>query len=312
MKTHKLQSASKWQPNEIGLYAGLSMEQYLDAPGASRSLLARVAARPSTAHERGESTEAMRWGTLFNDLLLFGQASFHTKPETYLGDPQSAPKPWNGNATACKQWLAEHTDRPVLRARGDHSAEWLTKALEQCQRNARVVALLKLCPHREATVFARHEEDHFLLKGRPDLLGLPEDTGGPVIDVDVKTTTDAGTVAFGREMLRFGYHKQLALRRQIYHALGLSPVQAFLIIVEKGDAPRVQVRQVAERALDKGDLDLDDEMKIYHRCKISGTWPDFADEPEPHITGIIDLPDRCYAGEIDDLKGMTEAEETAA
>jgi hypothetical protein len=71
----------------------------------------------------------------------------------------------------------------------------------------------------------------------------------------------------------------------------------------------VQVRKIAERALDKGDLDLDDEMQIYHRCKISGTWPDFADEPEPHVTGVIDLPEHCYKGEIDGLEGMTEEAE---
>ena len=49
--------------------------------------------------------------------------------------------------------------------------------------------ILALCPHREVSLFARHPEYNFLLKSRPDLLGLPAEPGAPAIFADLKTTS---------------------------------------------------------------------------------------------------------------------------
>jgi hypothetical protein len=307
-----IKTAAQWEPEQTGIYTGLTMQTYLQAPGASRSLLARVAARPSTGLQmEAGSSDAQAWGTLLNDLLLFGTRDYYVRPDVYetgdrkpeTGKPET--KPWNGNAGVCKEWLRAHRDRPVIRAKGEHSAEWLDKAAAKALADPRVRELLKVCAHKEVSIFARHEEYHFLLKGRPDLLGVFPD--GRVVYADIKTTTDASTRNFSREILKWGYHKQFALGREILHRLGYSPFEGFLIIVEKGDEPRVQVRKLAERAMDKGDLDLDDELKIYGQCRVSGKWPDFPDEMEPHITGVIDLPEGCYKGDLG-LEGMTVAD----
>ena len=145
-----------------------------------------------------------------------------------------------------------------------------------------------------------------LAKGRPDIIELTPE-GGAII-ADVKTTQNAGTREFARDILRYGYHKQFAHYRAILHTLGIAPVQAFFIIVEKGDKPRVQVRRLAERAMDKGDLDLDDEWRLYRKCVLSGVWPDFPDQLEPYQIGEIDLPDYIYPNEVGLLEGMTESE----
>lgn len=301
-----LSDAAAWEPNEIGIFTGIPMRAYLDAPGVNRSLLRTVAERPSAHEAKSESSQVQQWGTLFNDLVLFGTREFYVRPDTYeaLVKGVQVTKPWNGNATACEEWLAAHTDKPVLRATGDHSAEWLNRAAEKLLADRRFQEVQSVCPQKEVSIFARHEEHaNCLIKCRPDMLGLHDSRA---VFADIKTTTNAGTHAFSRDMLRFGYHKQFALIRHALHQHRYSPVHGFLVIVEKGENPRVQVRQLAERAMDKGDLDLDDDFTIYLRCRMANAWPDFADEPESHITGVIDLPEHCYAGEIDEIKASTE------
>lgn len=301
-----IRPASEWKPNEIGAYSGLSMDTYLSAPGVSRSKLRVVAERPSH-HDRdskGES-DALTWGTLFNDALLFGTRNYYVRPETYKDDKGEV-KSWNGNSTVCKKWLAEHSDKPVLNATGKHSADWIEKAVRVSLADPKVVALLQGATP-EVSIFARHEEYPLLLKGRPDIVNLSM-AEGVVVFADIKTTVNAGTRAFARDMLKFGYYRQAALGRMITERLGASPFQFYLIIVEKGDDPRVQVRRLAIRAMDKGDLDNDDDLKLYLKCKLENVWPDFPDQGEPHIWQEIDLPDYLY-GDVDELSGMTEIEE---
>lgn len=312
----ELKPASDFKPGERGAFLGLSMETYLKAPGANRSLLSTVADRPSHHDNESESTDAQAWGTLFNDLLFFGARNYYVQPETY----QSIPKPtkanpfpvaetkeWSGNAAVCKEWVAAHQDKPIIPATGSHSEDWLNKALAKCQADARVQALLKDAQYEVTIVGTGPEEYKWpLAKCRPDLVKIAPDR---LVVADLKTTVDATTRGFARQILKFGYHKQAAHCREILHNMGVSPVEYYLIILEKGDDPRVQVRRLAERAMDKGDFDLDDEWKIYQRCKLSGSWPDFSDEPEPHQIGLIDLPDHLYPTEVDDLGGLTESTE---
>lgn len=300
----QIQPYTAWKEGERGIFTGIPMDIYRKARGVSRSELAKVMERPSHRHKETPSTEAQNWGTLFNDLILFGTRNFHVRPDTYPakdGKAANAPmidKPWNGNATFCSDWLAEHSDKPILKASGPHSAAWLTKALAVAQANHAFQELMEGAA-REVSLFGAGPEEHGwpLAKGRPDILKLTED-GGAII-ADVKTTVDANTRAFSRDMLAYGYHKQFAHYRAILQSLRIAPVRAFFIIVEKGDEPRVQVRQLAERAMDKGDFDLDDEWKLHRAFTLSGKWPDFADQPDDHQVGQIDLPDYLYPKEDD-------------
>lgn len=296
---------SEYIPGNRGIYAGIAMQEYLTMPGANRSLLNTVAKRPSHHSKSFPGSDAQTWGTLFNDLLFFGTREYYVQPLTYQAPVKSAKsdtaqitetKLWNGNATVCKKWLAEHTDKPVLQGIGAHSVEWLNLALAKTVSSLRVLELMKDAQFEVTCIGAGPEEyKHPLAKCRPDLMKASED--GTLILADLKTTTDAGTVSFGRQILKHGYHKQAAHCRQILRSLGYDRIKYYFIIVEKGDDPRGQVRRLPDRAMDKGDFDLADEWAVYHKCKLTNNWPDFPDEVEPHQTGEVDLPDYMYFGE---------------
>lgn len=303
-----IQPYDAWKEGERGIFTGLPMDVYRKARGVSRTELARIMERPNHRLKETPSTEAQVFGTLFNDLMLFGDRNFHVRPDYYpakvgtkYGKEKHAgtiDKPWNGNATFCNDWMAEHSDKPILKSSGPHSAAGLNRALKVATANPAVQELMKGASF-EVSLFGAGPEEHGwpLAKGRPDLLKLTED-GGAIIG-DVKTTVDANTRAFSRDILSYGYHKQFAHYRAILQSLRIAPVRAFFIIVEKGDEPRVQVRQLAERAMDKGDFDLDDEWKLHRAFTLSGKWPDFADQPDSEQVGQIDLPDYLYPKEDD-------------
>jgi hypothetical protein len=300
--------ATEFKPHEKGVYLGIPMVAYLAMPGVNRSLLSTVADRPSHHDKESESTAAQEWGTLFNDLLFFGTRNYYVQPETYEVTPKATKanpfpetetKPWSGNATVCKEWVAAHQDKPILPATGSHSEDWLNKALMKCLADQRVRALMKDAQFEVTMVGAGPEKYKWpLSKCRPDLVKLAD---GRLILADLKTTIDGATAGFARQILKFGYHKQAAHCRQILANMGVEKLEYYFIILEKGDDPRVQVRRLADRAMDIGDLDLDDEWSILQRCKISNSWPDFSDDPEPHIIGQIDLPDYLYPSDTDDI-----------
>lgn len=297
-----------FEPGEVGIIEGLNYETYRSAPGIAGSDLETILDSPAAFHhgQRMEETDEMQFGTLFHSLLLTGRADYHVKPETY--DAEGVAKKWNGNATVCKQWLADHADhadKPIIPALGHHSAAMLVSMVTKVKAHPIASALLaRLKP--EVSIFARHEEDGILCKGRLD--GLISE--GTNIVVEVKTTRDASTAAFSREIWKRGYYKKAAWYRMLLHNMKRSPMEYWFIAVENDGQARVNVRRLAERAMDKGDFDNDDTLALYRKCRMANHWPEFSDglfPGDPQDQPQIDLPDFCY-GDLDDIVGLTDVE----
>jgi len=308
-----------FKPGEIGIFTGLPMDTYRSAPGLAGSDLELIERSPAmyAKGERLDPTPEMEFGTLFHSLLLSGNADFYTAPEYYPA-PESAKKnakiinkPWNWNAARCQEWREDHSDKPIVPRHGLNSSAWL-KAM-QLKVEAHPIAkslISRLTP--EVSIFAHSPENPVLCKGRADGLIRGETT----IIVEVKTTRDASTHAFSREIFKRGYYRKAAWYRMLLHQLRVSPVEFWFIAVEKGDHPRVNVRKLAERAMDKGELDNDDALTLYRKCKLGNYWPEFPDGAFPGDSDampLIDLPDFVYGDADGEIAGLTEEpEETPA
>jgi hypothetical protein len=182
---HVIQSRDNWNPLEVGLYAGLTMQEYLKAPGLSRSDLVRVMDRPSDLADgiQTPSTRAMEFGTLLNDFLLFGWRNYYVRPAEYPSTPKPTKaepnpvtemKPWNGNATWCVEWMTKHSDKPILPGEGEHSSAMLNNCAEKVLACPVAVQLIKEAAP-EVSIFSAHESHRKLLRCRPDLIKLCED-----------------------------------------------------------------------------------------------------------------------------------------
>jgi len=110
-------------------------------------------------------------------------------------------------------------------------------------------------------------------KARPDYIGAGI--------VDLKSTKDAGALAFGRTAARFGYHCQLAwYRRGVKAALGRE-LPMCLVVVET-DAPHdVAVYDIDDDAMWVADEEINELLVKVASCRASDRWPGAQEEPEP-------------------------------
>lgn len=302
MSTFQIKPHTDFAHTNTGAFADMPFDVYKAADGINKSGLDTLRDNPRKfkLQQAGEivrdSTPALEWGTLVHEQILFGQAEYHIRPDTY-GDG----KKWSGNANECKAWLAAHEDKPVLTTKQADELRWQADAVLEHEQAAQLLR----GGSAELSLFARDEERGFMMKARLDYFA--QNLGAPYF-LDIKTTLDASTRTLQREILNRRYHVQFALYRRILERLGVAEPTCYIIALEKGDLPRCQVRQISQAAIDKGNADLDADLALYWTCRTNDWWPDFADE-ERDASGIkaIDLPEYAY-GKAEDLIGMSEGE----
>lgn len=297
--------STAFKPDTPGAFSGLTMAEYQSAPGLSKSKCDTLTRSPLDFSRMLDGTlkrtsiDALETGTTYHAGLFEKRADYYTQPETYGPDA----KKWNGNATECKAWLAAHADKAIFTLR---EAAAITAGIAYIAAHPLAAQILgKTGAVAEVSLFAREETNGFVIKGRADWLWVDEN--GCVCVADLKTTTDATTRGFSRDILARRYHVQAAFYRYILRRLGCDDFKWFFIAFEKGPAPKCNVRQLAAQAMDEGERQLERDFALYWQCRIANHWPEFHDS-EPAIN-FIDLPDFVY-GDVSTLAGMTPATAT--
>jgi hypothetical protein len=311
MSTFEVQPVEAFEPNTAGAWSGVPMDVYQDLPGESNSLLSLLARSPKRYRltrdglmSKSEPTHDMELGTMIHSVVNEGvEPMYHLRPDTYPAPESSkkdAPivdKPWTMQANYCKAWVAERQDKPILAA---YEALMINSVTAEVQNNWRAVKLLKGA-FREVTACARNPnlDAPYLLRCRFDILGRDE-LGW--YWVETKSTRDASTEAFSREINKRMYHVQCAIYRRIIRRLtGDDDVRCFMMPIEKDAAiPRVNVRQLQPAAMDIGDKVLDSRLELLHQCKVGNNWPALPDEEEGQHIPFIDLPEHAYFDDEED------------
>jgi exodeoxyribonuclease VIII len=290
--------------------AGVSYEEYAQqAEGVkrgdktwrvSRSDLADVLACPYKWREGAadESSDAMLWGSLIDMLLLtperFGDR-FAVCPETYMaegkkkGDPQEE-KPWNWNATVCKNWRDEQGGKETIKSELHEAAK---EAVKRFKENPLVFALLagfqaqtcvEACWADEATRLV------IPVRGLIDI--VPSKTSANSADLaDLKTTVDASMHTWGRKVFSGGYHVQAALYLDLYNAATGEDRTSFLHLVQEKESPyAIGTRRLDPAYIVMGRGYYEWALRVYAKCLATGTWPGYDDnkwtliEPEPWMS----------------------------
>lgn len=300
-----IQPASSYAPHNPGVWAGVPMEDYHRSEGYSASQLAILANNPRKflAYVSGEyrtaETKDMQLGTIIHSLLS-GEpisACYYQRPETY-GDG----KKFTMAAKECKAWAAAHADKPIL---GRDDVETLEELESAAKTHAKFTRLLSSAVGYELSMTYRNPslDAPYMLRFRPDVVG--HDREGYWI-LDNKSTRDASTEAFAREMLRRQYHVQFALYKRGLERLVDAPVRFYVCAVEKaGKFSRMNLRRVNERALEKGGRILDERLAMLKRFRSAQWYPEFPDDEGTEHIQNIDLPDYTYDDD-EMLEGMEE------
>lgn len=251
-----------------GVVKGMTMLDYLKAPGIAKHALDHFASSPleydDYMHGRlpEEKSPEMRFGSLVHSAVLENRQEWVVQPDTYPPDD----KPWNGNATFCKQWVEGQT-RPILKR---EEADSILAMMRLVHLDPLAAPLLR-SGEPENSMFAIDPATGFPLKSRPDW------TTGDCF-VELKTTIDASTEAFAKEIERRRYHVQAAMNLRIAKLLGLPQVRWVFLAVQKSNPPRINVRELDPAAIDLGDCIIDDELAAIAECERKGSWPGLSGE----------------------------------
>jgi len=240
---------TKWDGKRIsrpGWYSNVPIEKYhapemCDGPAVSSSDL-RTCYHKSPAHmfcrwaenpkaEERTPTRSMILGAAAHHLLL-GEEGFKLKfvaqPELYRDRKTAEEKPWNNNATVCKDWKAKHEDagRTVVTIKE-------LRVIVEMARSLALEPLVKeglLSGHIECSGFFKDRETGLWIKVRPDVVPM----GGEF--VDLKTAAEVTTPALMSSVRSFGYNQQGALIWEACEALEL-PFQSFMLLFVETAAP---------------------------------------------------------------------------
>lgn len=277
-----------FEPNTPGAFLNVPMEVYRSAPGLSKSELALIGVCPrlfNLRHQyRSKQTDAMAFGTILHAALLEDkEGHFYVRPDTYGADG----KRWNANATECKQWLADHADKPVI-----SREQW--EQIVACQSAARehhLAGPLIQDAQTEVSLFANYAGR--LLKGRADIFA-PE--RGYI--ADVKTVADASDRALSRSIFEYDWHVQAGFYWKLAQLLKFPIADFYIIALQKEPVPLVNCKRIKPEAMELGLATFDSWLETLDECEASGFWPDYSGTKIEDI----DVPHWAYTADEEALE----------
>ncbi len=271
---------------EPGIYRKVPMEAYHQqltvGPSISSSGLREIESRsplhyfatsylnPDRPEE--DSTPAMDMGRAVHTLLLSEDGfrdDYVTRPETYPDAKTGEFKPWNGNATVCREWLAARRveGKTVLLPGQVNDIHGMA---EQLSKHTVAVDLLR--GRIERSIVVKDATTGVWVKARPD--SIPRDH----TIADLKTCADASYLGLHRSIINQGYLQQMALAIACLEIAGQAHVkEAVLLFVETSYPYAFNIKP-----LDNGDIFT--AMRLNRRalntfaeCLAAGDWPTYED-----------------------------------
>lgn len=273
----------KWRKGmvitEPGIYSGVPMSVYhsqtlCDGPSISSSGLRRIF-NESPAHfyctwdgnperESAGDSAAFTLGRAAHHLLL-GEDDFSTlfiqRPEEFDG------KPWQGNRTACREWIAaqEAAGRTVLKPDDIKNIRGMARSLAAHP----LISAGILNGGVELTLAWKCKDTGLWKKARPDC--TPNDSGD---FADLKTTTSVMTDDLQRSIFEYGYAQQGALICEGWSAITGHTASSFsLVFVEKAPPHCCRVVTIRDEDLVRAERANYAATDIFAKCLASGDWP---------------------------------------
>jgi len=252
---------------EDGIYPDMSIEDYHQSDGVSRSSLMLMGRTPFHYWYEKESgqakprtaTPAMVLGELVHTLCL--------EPEFYDERFAVAPKVDKRTKAGKEAWFA--FDGAIGDATAIKSEDYeIAQAMASSFRADKVCSTLITGAKFENSIFFTHEATGLQCKSRPDVL-IGDMVG------DLKTTASAGMRDFQTSCHKFGYFLQAAMLKAALKSIGLDMSMFVFLCVEKDSPYAVASYPLSLEALEYGSNLFDTLMFKLKECKDSGLWPSY-------------------------------------
>jgi hypothetical protein len=231
-----------------------------------------------------KDSESTDWGSLL-DCLVLDPARLTEKyvvaPATYLadgrkkGDPQ-VEKPWNRNATTCREWEEAHKDKIVIKAAEHGESE---AALKFLRADPQIDYVLETSAKQVMVVAEYRDRETKLVVPVKILIDLV-----PALDsdyakalFDFKTSLSADPARWPRLVFDRGYHVQAAMYLDVYTAATGEDRLEFLHIVQENFAPFESSKMgISEEFLAMGRDAYRAALRKYCWCLANNHWPGYA------------------------------------
>lgn len=264
-----------------GIHHGVPLPLYLGdtcgMPSISRSGLWEIETR-SPAHYFAtsylnphrvpdEQTDALRLGAAVHTLIL--------EPEDFLARHVVRPEGIDFRTKDGKAWRAEQESegRTILTL-----AEWrMIRGVEDAIKAHPLARRAFEASAPEVTLTLKDPETGVWLKARPD--ALPTEPRRFPFSVQLKTTQDAGPVAFQRSVWSYGYHLGAAMEIDMLAMLGWHDNPgALLVAVEKEPPFAVSLLRLSDEAIAWGRHQYRRALRRFADCLAAGKWPAYAED----------------------------------
>lgn len=247
-----------------------------------RSDLVDFAACPSKWMKGGgesEETEATEWGKLVERLIQYPAAAkdeYAVQPAEY-DHPKEGRKPWNNNATVCRDWRKEQESagREVIKAETWTQAN---NAVKFFYGDHELSALLEASRCQAMVVGEYRDKETGLVvpvKGLIDLVP-GKDTALNYVLADIKTTVNAHPFVWGREIHKRHYYWQAALYLDLWNLAMLEKRYEFKHAIQESCPPwQCGLRFLSEGFIRLGRLEYRAALQRYCQCLKERYWPGY-------------------------------------
>jgi len=254
----------------IGLFPGISHDEYHAIDAISNSYLSRLNRCPAAAKMPQEETPAMIFGNAFHSLLLEGDNAFVKR---FAVAPEMDKRTKQGK----EEWLlfSEANASKTIIAKESYDAMGeMANAISRHPFASKV-----LCEGRsEMSVF--WQDTGLYCKCRPDR--IPDGDHGVI--VDVKTTTSARRNDFTNTVVRYGYYRQAAFYIDGFNAVTNSTIDAFIFVaVEKEPPYMVGCFALSDIDIDVGRVRYRELIEKEKEFREKDFWPHYENE------GLIEM-----------------------
>ena len=261
----------------LGLFDGISNEDYHRGPGISKSGLDLINRSPAHYQEYRRhprpATPAMALGTAVHAAIL--------EPDDFAARFRPDPAPGSYSKAAKEERAAMEAEGFVIVHTAKDAGHWekddwrAVHAMRDAVMTHPIASIL-LDPDQgqaEQTAFWIDRDTGRLCKARPDFLN-----DGHNLCVDLKTTEDASYTEFQRSVFKWRYHVQAA-----YYSHGLTrvdrPVRDFVFVaIEKSPPFCIGCYALIYEAKRVGWIQAEHDLRTYDACMRSNEWPGYAQE----------------------------------
>lgn len=265
----------------------------------SRSDLMNCASNPrrwlAGYREDETDTKSTRWGSLVDTMRTAPdrfEELYAVAPATYLGkgklknDPEIE-KPWNKNATVCKEWeeTQEAAGKTVIKC---EELEEAKSAFRRMNDDGAIGAYLNGARNQAQIVATCDEPLSGLTISVRILIDLvPAGMFSRSLG-DLKTTRSAAPEAYAKSIYSLNYDAQAALILDIWNATQPDERDMFHHVVQENFAPfECQLYFLSEEFLQAGRIKYESAIRTYCRCLHTGHWPGFRRDTDLVDSGAI-------------------------